>query len=218
MKVLELFSGTKSFGKAAESLGHEVFSVNVSAEFEPSLVSDIMDVSFDELPANVDIIWASPPCTCFSVASIGTYWEKEDKLYKPKREAAVDAVRIIERTLDIITYYVYGHSDGAVFYMENPRAMLRKLPVVDGLLRRTVTYCQYGFDRMKPTDIFTNDYLWKPRPPCKAGSPCHISAPRGSLTGTQGRSMAEKWSVPEELCLEVLGAAERFLAHRRENL
>ena len=54
------------------------------------------------------------------------------------------------------------------------------------LPRYTVTYCQYGDNRMKPTDIWTNHPCPKFKPPCKNGDPCHVSAPRGSQTGTQG--------------------------------
>ena len=88
--------------------------------------------------------------------------------------------------------------------------MLRKFPImIDLPIRNTVTYCQYGDDRMKPTDIWTNNELWTPRPMCKNGMTCHIAAPRGSKTGTQGLKGAEQRSiVPNELCLEVLSQIE----------
>ena len=73
--------------------------------------------------------------------------------------------------------------------MENPRGVLRKLDVVKGLPKHTVWYCTYGDDRAKPTDIWTNDLFWTPRPVCKNGNKdCHhVPAPRGSRTGRQGR-------------------------------
>ena len=40
--------------------------------------------------------------------------------------------------------------------IENPRGKLRKLEIVKDLPRTTVTYCQYGDIRMKPTDLWTN--------------------------------------------------------------
>jgi hypothetical protein len=79
------------------------------------------------------------------------------------------------------------------------------MPFMEKYKRHTVTYCQYGDDRMKPTDIWTNSNVWVPRPMCKNGAPCHIAAPRGSKTGTQGRSNAyERSKIPEDLCQEIL--------------
>jgi len=76
---------------------------------------------------------------------------------------------------------------------------------MDGLTRHTVTYCQYGDTRMKPTDIWTNHPTWVPKPMCKNGAPCHIAAPRGSKTGTQGLKNAKYRSiVPEELIEEII--------------
>ena len=75
---------------------------------------------------------------------------------------------------------------------------------IKDLPRYTVTYCQYGDNRMKPTDIWTN-IEWTPRPVCKNGDKCHESAPRGSRTGTQGLKNAKDRSVvPKELCREIL--------------
>ena len=75
MKTIELFSGTKSFSKVAKSLGHETFTVDNQDVLEPDFVGDIMDwVVPIEMIGNIDILWASPPCTCFSVASIGKHW------------------------------------------------------------------------------------------------------------------------------------------------
>jgi hypothetical protein len=120
-------------------------------------------------------------CTAFSVAAIGKNWNKD---YTPKSEGAVLGVRLVERTLEIIEYYKRLNPD-LIWYVENPRGMLRKLGLVPGT-RHTVTYCQYGDTRMKPTDIWTNDGSWQPKSPCKNGDPCHVAAPRGSRTGTQG--------------------------------
>ena len=94
------------------------------------------------------------------------------------------------------------------YYIENPRGVLRKLDVVKDLqIRNTVWYCQYGDSRAKPTDIWTNDESWIPRPVCKNGNRnCHHEpAPRGSKTGTQGKKNAFLRSiVPEQLCNEIL--------------
>lgn len=80
---------------------------------------------------------------------------------------------------------------------------------VKGIPRYTVTYCQYGDNRMKPTDIFTNHQNPQFKPPCKNGSPCHESAPRGSKGGTEGRRNAkERAVIPEELCKHIVDICE----------
>ena len=77
MKVLELFAGSRSIGKAAELLGYEVYSSDLN-DFEGiDYPIDILDFDTTKVPFKPDIIWASPPCTYFSVASIGKHWNKE---------------------------------------------------------------------------------------------------------------------------------------------
>ena len=92
------------------------------------------------------------------------------------------------------------------FFIENPRGKLRKQEMMSQLpIRHTVTYCQYGDFRMKPTDIWTNNLSWNPRPVCKNGDSCHIAAPRGSRTGTQSSmSYEEKSRVPFDLLYEII--------------
>lgn len=74
MKVLELFAGTRSIGKAFEQRGHEVFSVEWSKDFENiDLYEDISKVTAEDilkLFGKPDVIWASPDCATFSIAAI----------------------------------------------------------------------------------------------------------------------------------------------------
>lgn len=200
MNVLELFAGSRSIGKQAEKLGMNVFSSDL-IEFEGiNYPVSILDFDVTKVPFQPDVIWASPPCTSFSVASIGHHWTGGKGAYIPKTDGARLGLELVKKTIEIIE-----HFQPTFWFMENPRGVLRKLPVVQGLPRKTVTYCQYGDERMKPTDIWTNSVLWVPRPMCKNGDPCHVAAPRGSRTGTQGRSNAyERSKIPDELCFEVL--------------
>lgn len=72
---------------------------------------------------------------------------------------------------------------------------------MQGLPRYTVTYCQYGDARMKPTDIWTNHPAPNFRPMYHNGDGCHTAAPRGSKTGTQGlKNSKERAKIPEQLC------------------
>jgi hypothetical protein len=200
VNVLELFAGSRSVGKQAEKLGMNVFSSDL-IEFEGiDYAISILDFDVSKVPFQPDIIWASPPCTSFSVASIGHHWTGGKGAYIPKTDGARLGLELVKKTLEII-----DHFKPTYWFMENPRGVLRKLPVVQGLKRNTVTYCQYGDERMKPTDIWTNSNDWVPRPMCKNGDPCHVAAPRGSRTGTQGRSNAyERSKIPDELCQEIL--------------
>ena len=200
MKVLELFAGSCSVGKAAKKLGYEVFSSDINNFDGIDYVTNILEFDVTKVPFRPDIIWASPPCTGFSVAAIGHHWTGGKGAYIPKTETARLGVELVKKTLEII-----NHFQPTFWFMENPRGVLRKLPIVANLPKQSVTYCQYGDERMKPTDIWTNSILWVPRPMCKNGDPCHVAAPRGSRTGTQGRSNAyERSKIPEDLCLEIL--------------
>ena len=50
MKVLELFAGTRSIGKAFEAHGHEVFSVEWDNQFaDIDLYKNILDISVEEI-------------------------------------------------------------------------------------------------------------------------------------------------------------------------
>ena len=78
-----------------------------------------------------------------------------------------------------------------------------------GLPRYTVTYCQYGDTRQKPTDIWTNHPDPQFKPPCHRGDPCHEAAPRGSRTGTQGlKNSKQKAVIPPMLCQHIVDICE----------
>ncbi len=202
MKTIELFSGTKSFSKVAKELGHTTHTVDNDCSLEPDECVDM----FKFIPNiycphdfKYDILWASPPCTAFSVASICTHWGGGHRAYVPKTENAQIGINLVKTTLKIIKEIKPKY-----FFIENPRGVLRKLGLLDHLIRHTVTYCQYGDERMKPTDIWTNAEWWKPKPMCKNGDPCHVRAPRGSKTGTQGlKSAKERGVIPPELFYEL---------------
>ena len=68
-RLLELFSGTKSFSKVAKTLGWETVSLDIDAAHKPDLVMDILD--FDETQYqrdHFDFIWSSPDCRAYSQA------------------------------------------------------------------------------------------------------------------------------------------------------
>jgi site-specific DNA-cytosine methylase len=200
MKLLELFAGSRSVGKVAERMGIEVLSSDINQFSDIKYVKNILEFDFNEIDFKPDIIWASPPCTAFSVAAMGHHWGGGNEAYIPKTETALLGIQIAKKTLEIIEHYKPKY-----FFIENPRGLLRKMDFMQKLPRRTISYCQYGDSRMKPTDIWTNNWIWIPRPICKNGDACHEAAPRGSRTGTQGLSNAyERSKIPNLLCYEIL--------------
>ena len=193
MNTLELFCGTKSFSNVAKELGHSTHTVDVDPQHNPDELCDIMEFKTD---MKVDVLWASPPCQGFSVASIGKMWNKD---HTPKHDTAVLGLLLLERTVELIEEIKPKY-----FFIENPRGKMRRMQILEGISRKTITYCQYGDTRMKPTDIWTNCDIWTPRPPCKNGDKCHISAPRGSKTGTQGiKGSVDRGRIPRELFIEI---------------
>ena len=89
---------------------------------------------------------------------------------------------------------------------------MRKMDFMHGLARHTLTYCQYGDTRMKPTDIWTNHPNPRFKPPCRNGDPCHVSAPRGAKTGTQGlKGSVDRSRIPRELCEHIVDICEEVL-------
>lgn len=210
MKVLELFAGTRSIGKTFESRGHEVYSVEWDKRFEDiNLYADIMTVTADQIIKEFgrpDVIWASPDCTTYSVAAISKHRRKEPNgNLIPITEYATFCDSVNKHVVDLIKELKPKY-----YFIENPVGGLRKMDFMQELPRYTVTYCQYGERRQKPTDIWTNHPNPKFKEPCKRGASCHDAAPRGSRTGTQAlKNAMEKAKIPVMLCEHIVDICEQ---------
>lgn len=210
MKVLELFAGTRSIGKAFEARGHEVFSVEWNKDFENiDLYADIGQLTAKEILEQFgkpDVIWASPDCTSYSVAAISKHRRKnpETGSLDPVSDYAKFCDNVNQNVLKLIR-----ELQPKYFFIENPRGGMRKMSWMQDIPRYTVTYCQYGEERMKPTDIWTNHPDPQFKPPCKNGDPCHVPAPRGARTGTQGiKGSKDRSRIPTELCKHIVDICE----------
>jgi hypothetical protein len=202
MNLLELFAGSRSIGKVGDEMGMNVFSVDWEKYEDIDLCIDVAKLTKEDIPFIPDVIWASPDCTTYTIAAISTHRNNTE----PKSEYAKKCDITNQHFLSLIKEWL-GINPNMVFFIENPRGMLRKMPWMQEFKRHTIWYCVYGDERAKPTDIWTNSDAWIPRPVCHNGNKeCHHApAPRGSKTGTQGRKGSyERSKIPEELCREVL--------------
>lgn len=206
MRLLELFSGTKSVGRAFERLGWEVVSVDLDADSDPTIVADVLawDYRAHASPGAYDFVWASPPCTQYSIAR--TY-------AKVPRDFDL-ADRIVARTLEIVAYF----APRAGWLMENPlTGYLKTRGVVAGLPFRDVCYCKYGMPYRKSTRLWGSLRGFTPRPMCVKGQRCwcfrdgrHAEiAQRGPRCAGEGiyHTLGQLYGLPAALCDDVARAA-----------
>ena len=195
MRVLDLFSGARGWTAPFEPTGHSTFSIDIDSRFNADTHLDIGDVAtvLQTVPWRPDYIFASPPCNSFSTMTMGRMWTHEGD---PKHQLAVEGQRLVLATLRIVS--VFQPRLGWV--IENPRARLRTLDLLQGIPVQTISQCQYGTERQKMTDLFgvlPRSLALKPR--CKNGMSCHVAAPRGSTTGTQGMDSVAAATIPYAL-------------------
>lgn len=216
MRVVDFFSGLHSWTKPWGD-EHTIFSIDNNPDYaeHTTVIQDFLTLTSEDvikhLGGRPDVLYASPPCTAFSVASIGHHWHEG----QPKTDAARLGIQILDHLLKLI-----GELDPTYFWIENPRGMMRKMQQLRHLQHTTVWYCQYGktegVKRAKPTDLWGRwPITWHPRPPCKNGNPeCdHVRAPRGAKTGTQGlKGNALRSTIPKELPSEIYSAILKDLA------
>ena len=105
-RLLELFCGTKSIGRAFEAAGWEVVSLDIVSKFEPTILCDIRSWDYALFPpGHFDMVWASPVCTEYSRALT----------MSPRRLEEGDA--LVLRALEIME-----HFDPLMWVIENPAA------------------------------------------------------------------------------------------------
>lgn len=200
LRMVEFFSGSGRMAQAFREQGWIAKTVDI--EYPADMNRDVLTLTREDIIAlcggEPDFMWFSFPCTGFSVSAIGTHWGGGWRVYEPKTETARMGIQLIEWCNTVRSWF-----PNAKWGYENPRGVARKMKALEGLPRYTITFCQYGERRMKPTDIWTN-LVWVPRPMCKNGAQCHDRAPRGAKTGTQGLKNAYlRGTLPIEFCKEI---------------
>ena len=155
MKLLELFSGTKSVGKVAEKLGYEVISLDLK---DADINCDILGWDYTIYPVGYfDVIWASPPCNTFSnmrKCRIGKHGYTEKSLQDDIDNIGLPIVR---KTEEVIDYF-----NPKYYFIENPQTGRMKeyisKPYYD------VDYCKYSdWGYKKRTRIWTNILRFVPK-------------------------------------------------------
>jgi site-specific DNA-cytosine methylase len=204
MLIFDFFSGTGSATKAFEEAGHTVIKIELDEEFDAHErnILKLNAVDLIHKYGHPDFIWASPPCQKFSVASLWKYWAKGNPYPVPKHPSVYDAIELMKHTLKLIEDIAPKRG----WLLENPRGMLRKQEFMLAYPRRTITYCQYGDTRMKPTDLWGYVHGWTPRAMCSPKATCHESSPAGTNAGGTGklRNAKLRSMIPYELGKEIM--------------
>lgn len=230
LKILDCYGGTGSATREFALRGHDVVIVEIDANLidndlrhRPNVHILEMDMlKFGIKPGHFlpegwrpDYVWLSPPCQCFSLGGSAQgkriwlpmdpphsyYGPRFPKTVKSKRACGMVLAGL--RTVEVLK--------PRWWIMENPRGGLRTM----GFMRAvpwltTVTYCQYGENRMKATDLWgIMPDSWQPFMACKNRMKCHESAPRGAKTGTQGlRDSRDRGRIPQAFVKEIADCLE----------
>lgn len=158
MLILDLFSGTKSVKKITDTLGWDYISLDNCKKFNPDICIDILKWDYKNSNLKPTIIWASPPCITWSIA---THKHRTLPDLKPKTKEAKEAELLVKKTIEIIQWFKPKY-----YIIENPRGRLRHFPPIKKLpFRNTMYYGNYGAKVSKPTDFWTNYDLWKEEKP-----------------------------------------------------
>ena len=224
MKVVEFFSGTECISDAFRARGHECFTIDWDEQFPSSWHTDISKVTAQDILDRFgipDVVWAAPNCKTYSLAAISKHRVKNketgnlDPISKDAEESDECNIHVLELLEELRKL-----NPNLIFYIENPRACLQNMTWMKPYdkYKHLITYCQYSTDlplkerRMKPTNIWTNHPDPKFKQPCKNGSSCHVAAPRGSKTGTQGmKGHKERSMYPKQLCEYIVGISEEYI-------
>jgi hypothetical protein len=136
MRVLDLFAGTHSVGNVARELGCEVVSLDLA---NADICCDVLDWEYRKYPVgHFDVIWASPPCDCFSSlkrCNIGRFGITAESI---DADISNVGLPILRRAQEIIAYF-RPHQ----WYIENPKTGCMKNFIDAAIPYFDVDYCKY---------------------------------------------------------------------------
>ncbi len=226
LRLMDACSGLNGASVAAvESDRWETFGIDSDPKLPADFTADILTVTADDIRdltgwERPDVVWASPPCNGFSVASIGKHWDKTSGAFVPKSETAWEGLKILRHIQGLI-------SDLAPTFhvLENPMGVMEH---VIGEPFQRVWQCHFGNTSAKPTMLAGNlPPSFDRRGDCHNRKPdhgptccCHDheAASRGAKSGTQGIGARDGFSaanwravIPAELSGAMVTAAESDL-------
>ena len=215
VKLLELYKGTGSFGKAAKKRGWKVVSLDNEEKYSPDIVADILKWDYKGLDFIPDVISASPPCATFSNMALTkrTKFVSSQESGTPGMSARVRNVEtmkplndygrlgdsLLRRTITIINYF-RDKNPKLKFVMENPRGSMWRSPLMARLrpYEEAITYyCLYGDKRTKRTSFFNNFNLKLREGSC-----------RGSVSLTT-LPLCERYKIPQPLITSIFKQIEQ---------
>ena len=185
--LLELFSGTGSVGRAFAALGWEVVPVDLDPRANATYCCDVVQWNW-RCVGEVDVIWASPPCTMYSVART--------------RGASGDletSDNLVRKTLEIAP--ALGNPP---LFLENPHSGQLKNRGIVELPMQVVDYCRYGFPYRKRTAVWTNTDWTPARPLCQKDCLASDGKKHRAIAqrGPPGPRFTQQdlYRIPPELC------------------
>jgi hypothetical protein len=213
-RLLELFCGTKSMGREAEALGWEVVSVDIRADFEPTILCDLLEYDYKAAwkPGEFLMIHASPPCTLYSIAQ--------------KNRDPETGNLLTQRTKDIIDYIQPKY-----VCVENPAASLMWHQGIFPWPKKLASYCKYTDPDDASWGYRKNTFFSSNIPNLKLqicnkdcanmvtfeGRKLHreiaqigysSSLPKDSGVQRRTHKQIELYRIPGALCKEILAAVE----------
>lgn len=224
---LDLFSGLGGFSAAfRDSDDWQVYTVDIDPEFDPDLCADVMElrpadvldaIDLDRGEIDALVVLASPPCTVFSPAGNHDLWDFDSQ--QPTGEPAREHVTLAYHTIGLVRSLSPDY-----WFVENPTGRLKWYL---GEPTGRVTYCQYGRDYMKRTDLW-GDHPQMEYRSCTRNSECHernVEDDGTSAVASMDRDHAERSKVPYELsesirdaCMAALGGETRIQATAEDYL
>mgnify|MGYP003671950524 FL=1 len=211
MKILELFCGSKSFTNYMKT--HyicDTITLDIDENCNPDILIDILEWDYTQQEPP-DILWCSPDCRSFSNQAYGGYIpQRRHSDMKPLTASAELGDKLLHTTIDIINYFM-DKNPNMVWLMENPRGTMYRSPILarTEYYQNKTRYCDYGDNRTKRTDIFSNKKLRLKNTKNAKGTQytCNGLTREGvykkGCGGWNGKGI-DKGKVPPELLKEIL--------------